>query len=165
MGRFAYWLNENKKKSVSEKQAFVKSVMDKYGKTMPAIDADRYGPIEGLEGPFRARSGKILYYDPKEGKYWDRDSDIYVNDSVFDENFNQQIAQVKQDRSSIGDRGFSELDNIRKALILMGQHAPNKLASIVQKISQELQKIEQEGDTPIDLKSGLASLKAGISRI
>ena len=47
----------------------------------------------------------------------------------------------------------------------MGQHAPNKLASIVQKISQELQKIEQEGDTPIDLKSGLASLKAGISRI
>jgi hypothetical protein len=38
------------------------------------------GPIEGLEGPFKFRSGKILYYDPKEGKYYDRGTDMYVSD-------------------------------------------------------------------------------------
>jgi|TARA_B100000085_G_scaffold245187_1_gene238149 hypothetical protein len=39
---------------------------------------DRYTEIKGLEGPFRMPSGKILYYDPKEGRYYDRDSDYYV---------------------------------------------------------------------------------------
>ena len=24
-------------------------------------------------------SGKVVYYDPKEGKYYDRDSDIYLD--------------------------------------------------------------------------------------
>jgi len=24
-------------------------------------------------------SGKVLYYDPQEGKYYDRDTDIYVD--------------------------------------------------------------------------------------
>tara|TARA_B100000959_G_scaffold285132_1_gene358867 strand:+ start:3524 stop:3670 length:147 start_codon:yes stop_codon:yes gene_type:complete len=24
-------------------------------------------------------SGKVLYYDPKEGKYYDRDTDFYVS--------------------------------------------------------------------------------------
>ena len=38
-------------------------------------------PIEGLEGPFTFASGKTLYYDPKEGKYYDRGSDIYVDDT------------------------------------------------------------------------------------
>ena len=36
-------------------------------------------PIPGLEGPFRFRSGKVLYYDPKEGKYYDRSTDMYVD--------------------------------------------------------------------------------------
>jgi hypothetical protein len=38
------------------------------------------GPIEGLEGPFKFRSGKILYYDPKEGRYYDRGTDMYLSD-------------------------------------------------------------------------------------
>lgn len=40
---------------------------------------ERYTKIKGLEGPFRMPSGKILYYDPREGKYYDRDSDYYVD--------------------------------------------------------------------------------------
>lgn len=42
-------------------------------------DDEMPGPLPGLEGPFRFRSGKILYYDPKEGKYYDRSTDMYVD--------------------------------------------------------------------------------------
>ncbi len=42
------------------------------------IDRERYGPREGLEGPFQTKSGKVVYYDPKEGKYYDPDTDIYI---------------------------------------------------------------------------------------
>ena len=44
---------------------------------------DNYGPRKGLEGPFNF-SGRVLYYDPKEGKYWDPRSDFYV---PYDEYF------------------------------------------------------------------------------
>lgn len=44
------------------------------------IDSDKYPPRSGLEGPFRFRSGKVLYYDPIEGKYYDATTDIYVDD-------------------------------------------------------------------------------------
>lgn len=41
---------------------------------------DGYRSRPGLEGPFRFRSGKILYYDPREGAYYDPGSDVYVSD-------------------------------------------------------------------------------------
>lgn len=46
---------------------------------LPPIDKDRYTPMKGLEGPFIFQTGKVLYYDPKEGKYYDRDTDFYVS--------------------------------------------------------------------------------------
>ena len=49
--------------------------------TLPPIDRKRYTDLsyQGLEGPFVFNTGKILYYDPKEGKYYDRDSDFFVS--------------------------------------------------------------------------------------
>lgn len=59
--------------------SFTNFVSQKEGyKVLPPID-DRYQEREGLEGPFRTESGKILYYDPKEGMYYDSDSDMYVS--------------------------------------------------------------------------------------
>lgn len=40
--------------------------------------SDKYQPRRGLEGPFRYANGRVLYYDVKEGKYWDPDTDFYV---------------------------------------------------------------------------------------
>jgi len=37
---------------------------------------------KGLEGPFYF-NGRILYYDPKEGKYWDPRTDFYVPHSEY----------------------------------------------------------------------------------
>ena len=37
----------------------------------------KYGPRAGLEGPFNF-SGRVLYYDVKEGAYYDSRTDFYV---------------------------------------------------------------------------------------
>lgn len=37
------------------------------------------GPkLAGLEGPFRYITGIVLYYDPKEGQYYNANSDMYI---------------------------------------------------------------------------------------
>ena len=43
----------------------------------------KYGPRKGLEGPFNF-SGRVLYYDPKEGSYYDPTTDFYVERSEMD---------------------------------------------------------------------------------
>lgn len=48
---------------------------------VPGFDKEKYTDLsdEGLEGPFRMKNGQVLYYDPKEGKYYNRDTDMYVD--------------------------------------------------------------------------------------
>jgi hypothetical protein len=41
-----------------------------------------YQSRKGLEGPFYF-NGRILYYDPNEGKYWDPRTDFYVSHSEY----------------------------------------------------------------------------------
>ena len=48
----------------------------------------KYGPRKGLEGPFHYPNGQVLYYDPKEGKYWDPQTDFYLE--------NSEIADLKE---------------------------------------------------------------------
>jgi hypothetical protein len=43
----------------------------------------KYGPRKGLEGPFNF-SGRVLYYDAKEGSYYDPTTDFYVEQSEMD---------------------------------------------------------------------------------
>ena len=45
---------------------------------------DRYGPRAGLEGPFNF-SGRVLYYDPKQGDYYDPTTDFYVSREEMDQ--------------------------------------------------------------------------------
>ena len=53
--------------------------------TLPPIDTERYGERSGLEGPMRARNGRVVYYDPKEGKYYDPDTDMYISNEDWEE--------------------------------------------------------------------------------
>jgi hypothetical protein len=48
----------------------------------------KYGARKGLEGPFNF-SGRVLYYDPKEGSYYDPSTDFYVSKEEMDEINNQ----------------------------------------------------------------------------
>ena len=43
----------------------------------------KYGPRKGLEGPFNF-SGRVLYYDNKEGSYYDPTTDFYVSQAEMD---------------------------------------------------------------------------------
>ena len=49
-------------------------------KVLTVIDnmRDNYGPRKGLDGPF-SFSGRVLYYDNKEGQYYDPRSDFYIS--------------------------------------------------------------------------------------
>ena len=39
---------------------------------------ERYEERAGLEGPFQTMANKVVYYDPKEGSYYDPDTDTYL---------------------------------------------------------------------------------------
>lgn len=41
---------------------------------------ETYSARKGLEGPFHYPNGQVLYYDPKEGAYYDPSTDFYVSD-------------------------------------------------------------------------------------
>jgi hypothetical protein len=43
----------------------------------------KYGPREGLEGPFNF-FGRVLYYDVTEGAYYDPKTDFYVSQDEMD---------------------------------------------------------------------------------
>jgi hypothetical protein len=49
-----------------------------------------YGPRKGLEGPFVYPNGQILYYDAREGQYWDPQTDFYMSNEDMD-NLNRQV--------------------------------------------------------------------------
>lgn len=54
-------------------------------RVMDTVDMmrDKYGPRKGLEGPFNF-SGRVLYYDVKEGMYYDPTTDFYVEQADMD---------------------------------------------------------------------------------
>ena len=46
---------------------------------LPSIDKSRYQPRKGLEGPFMTKSGQVVYYDKTFGKYYNSDTDMYID--------------------------------------------------------------------------------------
>lgn len=48
-------------------------------KTQTDLMRTQYGPRAGLEGPFLFANGQVLYYDPKQGQYYDPRSDFYMS--------------------------------------------------------------------------------------
>lgn len=46
--------------------------------------------ISGLEGPFRYVTGIILYYDPREGQYYNAAQDMYVSNEEMEYHFGRR---------------------------------------------------------------------------
>jgi hypothetical protein len=44
----------------------------------------KWQPRKGLEGPFYFATGRVLYYDVREGQYYDPTTDFYVEKSEMD---------------------------------------------------------------------------------
>jgi hypothetical protein len=48
----------------------------------------KWQPRRGLEGPFQYANGRVLYYDPRAGRYWDPTTDWYLD--------NDEVAQLEK---------------------------------------------------------------------
>lgn len=85
-------------------------------KVLPPIDKDKYGEIEGLEGPFRTLNGHVVYYDPKEGSYYDKDKDMYISYDEFRQ-MDNDYSGMKDERDEVKEAKLSpeqreELDDL-----------------------------------------------------
>ena len=54
----------------------------------------KYGPRQGLEGPFNF-SGRVLYYDAVEGAYYDPTTDFYVDQEEMTMIHNRLIEKLR----------------------------------------------------------------------
>ena len=71
---------------------------------LPDIDREKYQERDGLEGPIQTKSGKVVYYDPKEGSYYDPDTDMYMTYDewkALDEAITPQSAQGTMSAASL----------------------------------------------------------------
>lgn len=64
---------------VKELKRELQSVMNEGYTVTRGIDRERYTERPGLEGPYATKSGKVVYYDKVEGKYYDPDTDMYID--------------------------------------------------------------------------------------
>lgn len=100
---------------------FMGGGMDEGYKIMPNIDCERYTDLsgEGLEGPFQTNDGRIVYYDPREGKYYDRDTDMYLDrDEVnMTESLEKRLYRALKETSSVTDYNPKSQGGTRKELL------------------------------------------------
>ena len=68
-----------------------KVVADKYQMDQMRV---KYGPRKGLEGPFNF-SGRVLYYDVREGQYYDPTTDFYVAQDEMNSIHNQLLDKMR----------------------------------------------------------------------
>ena len=60
---------------------------------VPGIDREKYTERPGLEGPFHTKTGKVVYYDKQEGKYYDPDTDFYISHDDYQAMNEQGVAE------------------------------------------------------------------------
>ena len=95
-------LKSNDVGTVKDIMGLIESLEEGYYE-LPPIDTDKYQERDGLEGPIMTRSGKVVYYDHVEGKYYDPDTDIYL---TYDEwkAFDPELP-IKSEAYSTGSQG------------------------------------------------------------
>ena len=77
------------------------SVAEGY-RVVPGFDREKYQERPGLEGPFHTKSGKVVYYDKVEGKYYDPDTDMYIDYDDWQAMNEQGVAEGKKHTSPSG---------------------------------------------------------------
>ena len=111
-GMELYDIDENQEKEMmakmSNKELYKYLTHDKF--TVPNLKGDM-GPIPGLEGPFQYKSGAVLYYDPREGKYYDRRKDMYLDND-------EALAHMMEDRTTMSsDPEMDQIEDIALTVI------------------------------------------------
>ena len=95
-------------------------------KVLPNIDKERYTEIPGLEGPFQTMSGKPIYYDPKEGAYYDRDTDMYLTYDEF-KDLDENVA-VRRDGKTLSK---AEIAKLQRQGVLMKEGGTKSVIDMI----------------------------------
>jgi hypothetical protein len=112
---------------------------------VPSIDRERYTDMsgEGLEGPFRMKNGQVLYYDPKEGKYYNRDTDMYVD-------YDDYRAMNEENNKNVGAQ---IADLIRKKNSASSPIARKNIDAQIAQLKKQRDKTNEEDAYDKDVKS------------
>ena len=112
---------------------------------VPSIDRERYTDMsgEGLEGPFRMKNGQVLYYDPKEGKYYNRDTDMYVD-------YDDYRAMNEESNKNVGAQ---IADLIRKKNSASSPIARKNIDAQIAQLKKQRDKTNEEDAYDKDVKS------------
>ena len=103
------------KKGTAKYKAHMAAMHAEGYKIMPPMD-DKYQPRSGLEGPFSTLSGKVVYYDPKEGSYYDPDTDMYMSYDEF-QSYDKDYSGMKDERDDVKEEMSDEqIDAFHTAL-------------------------------------------------
>ena len=89
--------------------------MDEGYKILPPMDKEKYQPRKGLEGPFSTLSGKVVYYDPKEGAYYDPDTDMYMSYDEFrkyDDDYKDMKESIEDIKKIVADKQASKINGM-----------------------------------------------------
>ena len=106
---------------------------------VPGIDREKYTERPGLEGPFHTKSGKVVYYDKQEGKYYDPSTDFYISHDDYQAMNEQGVAE-----EIIGQPEFDHTDNAGRGSYSAAEYtatSKHRLGSHVYEVTTE-----QDGD-------------------
>jgi hypothetical protein len=139
---------------------------------MPGIDRERYTDLshEGLEGPFRMHNGKVVYYDPKTGQYYDRDTDMYISNEEMDE---INHFGLKEDYAEFPDgdemHSASEIKRHDPMSTVTGksdaQSRVNSMMKTIRKIMLQLQNPSLRREEAAKLEATLDSIKQNFAQL
>jgi len=104
--------------AIATKRAKGESVEAEGYEVLPRMDREKYQKRDGLEGPIMTRSGKTVYYDNKEGMYYDPDTDMYIS---YDD---WKMLDMKTESVKGRSESVKNIDNI---LVKMGADAPSDI--------------------------------------
>jgi len=93
---------------------------------LPKMDRDKYQKRDGLEGPIMTRSGKVVYYDPKKGDYYDPDTDMYLSYDDY------KMLDKKANEATITE--FDRHQDIIDQIVDMQPETSNEIIRMAQKL-------------------------------
>ena len=125
------------KKGTAKYKAHMAAMHAEGYKVMPPMDP-KYVERSGLEGPFTTLSGKVVYYDPKEGSYYDPDTDIYMSYDEF-QNYDKDYSGMKDERDeNVTEKQQYTSMNVKQAIGIASdkRYAGGNMTGAVQAIEK-----------------------------
>lgn len=129
--------------------------LDEGHTVVKGIDKEKYQEREGLEGPFSYKNGKVYYYDKKEGKDYDPDTDRYIdnedrnamNEEADVTNFTQQI---QANDNKLSTRTGADAD--RAVVVKIPKSIKASVAKRIKELEASIEQYDEKGYNEVSQK-------------